>query len=290
MYISTESPLQTVRLTQLLSSHPVLSKFASDTPDPASAKPSLSRILSIQTPDLESQDHILRYQLPVAVKRHDVGLVAIDSITANFRAEFERGGAAAGRRGPASMARRSALLVETGALLRDLARREDVAVVVANQVADRFGPAASSASASASQPAGGRASQQQQRLPQLRASGAAAGEGVQEGEITLDHQQRFFTGWGDSPKPDAAALKTPSLGLVWTNLIAARVALVKRPTRVRQSTPDALEGRERGKGVQRFMKVAFAPWAADDMGRRGTEFVVEREGLRAVAGMKKGGG
>ncbi|KKY13060.1 putative dna repair protein rad57 [Diplodia seriata] len=138
LYISTEAPLATTRLTQLLDRHPRLATL------PAASKPSLSRILSIQTPDLESQDHILRYQLPVAIQRHNVGLVVLDSVAANYRAEFERttekeGGGGGGRRAAGeAMAQRTAQLVQLGALLRGVARAHGVAVVVANQVSDRF--------------------------------------------------------------------------------------------------------------------------------------------------------
>lgn len=109
--------------------------------------------------------------------------------------------------------------------------------------------------------------------------------------VTLDHQQRWFTGWGDEEhEHHAISPKTPSLGLVWANQIAARIALVKRVSSAAarpMSTLALLEGRAmRGRGevrTRRFMKVVFAPWAADDAGRAGTEFVVEREGVRAVA-------
>ncbi|KFZ10684.1 hypothetical protein V501_05079, partial [Pseudogymnoascus sp. VKM F-4519 (FW-2642)] len=126
IYITTESSLPTTRLAQLRAAHPIL------------ADTSLSRVLTIPARDLETQDHILRFQLPLAIRRHNIGLVVIDSIAANFRAEFEHsaGGGAHG----ANMARRTAELVGLGALLRGVARSEGVAVVVSNQVADRFAP------------------------------------------------------------------------------------------------------------------------------------------------------
>jgi DNA repair protein RAD57 len=69
----------------MLSTHSVLVS--------ANPIPSLDRVISIVTPDLESQDHILRFQLPVAIRRHNIGLVVLDSVAANYRAEFERPGA-----------------------------------------------------------------------------------------------------------------------------------------------------------------------------------------------------
>jgi DNA repair protein RAD57 len=86
IYISTESSLPTTRLAQMLRDNSQLQG------EEGVPKPSLDRIVGIMTPDLESQDHILRFQLPVAIQRFNVGLVVIDSITANFRAEFDREG------------------------------------------------------------------------------------------------------------------------------------------------------------------------------------------------------
>lgn len=79
----------------MLKNHPALTS--------TERKPSLDRVISIVTPDLESQDHILRFQLPVAIQRHNVGLVVLDSVAANYRAEFERPGAS---RDGANMAKR----------------------------------------------------------------------------------------------------------------------------------------------------------------------------------------
>ena len=79
----------------MLTTHPTLSS--------AYRKPTLDRIISVVTPDLESQDHILRYQVPVVIRRHKIGLVVLDSVAANYRAEFERPGA---NRNGAHMAKR----------------------------------------------------------------------------------------------------------------------------------------------------------------------------------------
>ncbi|KAH0610777.1 uncharacterized protein H6S33_011204 [Morchella sextelata] len=118
VYISTEAPLSTPRLSQLL---------ASDQYPGAS----LDGVYTITCCDLEAQEHVLRYQLPVLVERHNVGVVIIDSVAANFR-DGEAGGAAA-------RARRGGELVRMAEGLRGVAVRCGVAVVVANQVADWFG-------------------------------------------------------------------------------------------------------------------------------------------------------
>ncbi|KAF3070420.1 DNA repair protein rhp57 [Daldinia childiae] len=138
LYISTEAPLSTQRLSQMLANHPYLRTL------PPTERPTLDGIVGTMTPDLESQDHILSFQVPVEVSRRNVGLLILDSVAANYRAEFERG-SGSGAKGGANLAARSHELVRLGQQLHDLARRHDLAVVVANQVADRFaGPAKSS--------------------------------------------------------------------------------------------------------------------------------------------------
>ncbi|KAJ5023377.1 P-loop containing nucleoside triphosphate hydrolase protein [Bipolaris maydis] len=286
VYVSTEAVLSTTRLAQLLSAHPALVSL------PAAEKPSLSRILSIQTPDLESQEHILRYQLPVAIKKHDVGLVILDSVAANYRAEFDKqsGGNAA-----ASMARRGTQLAQLGALLREIARTEGIAIVVANQVADRFTKAPPAAYSSASSNAASRTtststgsqtndvvvvppqpSQQDQALV------------LSPDPLSLDHQQAWFTGWGDSPYEQLHVQKTPSLGLVWTNQIACRIALKKQPVFASRPLIHTVNGHDEWADEdrhiskwRRWFKLVFAPWAPPSPGR-GIEFEIQKSGIRHV--------
>ncbi|OJD29560.1 dna repair protein rad57 [Diplodia corticola] len=330
LYISTEAPLATTRLAQLLSQHPRLSNL------PAATKPSLSRILSIQTPDLESQDHILRYQLPVAIQRHNVGLVVLDSVAANYRAEFDRAGGEKNRtdggshgharRAGEAMAQRTQQLVQLGALLRSVARAHGVAVVVANQVSDRFSSSSSAPAPSSSSsnptttttsrnPSHASASSQQAATTTSRAPTPTTTPpprlalALSPDPLTLDHQQRWFTGWGDDVRASSSNsstsshnLKTPALGLVWANQIAARVALLKAPVYGRAAADwpgggggggsvDARTGTGAGAGAggggdvsrwRRWMKVVFAPWAGPSEGR-GVEYVIRGSGVVAVA-------
>ncbi|KAI2485062.1 DNA repair protein rhp57 [Pyrenophora tritici-repentis] len=295
VYISTEALLSTTRLSQLLSSHPALSTL------PPSQKPSLSRILSIQTPDLESQDHILRYQLPVAIRKHNIGLVIIDSVAANYRAEFEKQGPNNGGTA-ASMAKRGTQLVQLGALLRQLARTEGVAVVVANQVADRFAKAAPP-SASTSNTASRTTSTNSQPLSQSNENDSASQPTtpaltLSPDPLSLDHQQRWFTGWGDSQYEQLHVQKTPSLGLVWTNQLACRIALKKQPVFAGSTRPliHTVNGQDQwndgeddgGNHVskwRRWFKVVFAAWAPPSEGR-GVEFEIVRGGVRSLARKK----
>jgi DNA repair protein RAD57 len=283
--------LATNRLAQLLSSHPALASL------PADEKPSLSRILSIQTPDLESQEHILRYQLPVAIKKHGVGLVILDSVAANYRAEFEKQGA---RNGAASMAKRGTQLVQLGALLRELACTEGITVVVANQVADRFAKAPSAASSNTASRTTSTNSQGNVRTPSNNSQGndlehtAQPPSQLDDGlllsadPLSLDHQQRWFTGWGDSQYEQLHVQKTPSLGLVWTNQLSCRIALKKQPVFSSRPLIHTVNGQDQWNEEEthiskwrRWFKVVFAPWAPPSEGR-GVEFEIQKSGIKHV--------
>ncbi|CAD6580383.1 MAG: hypothetical protein ASARMPREDX12_004195 [Alectoria sarmentosa] len=268
LYVSTENALPTNRLVQLLKYHPVLSSH----PSP----PSLNSILTLNTPDLESQDHILTYQLPVALGRHNVGLVIVDSIAANYRAEHSSTNT------PSALAIRSAQLVRLGALLRSLSREYNCAMVIANQVADRFAPVSTTSRASAAASAGNIFSSS----PTSTATSSARAPSV----LSLDHQQRFFTGWGAQPSTPSHNLKTPSLGLVWANQITCRIALIKERdygsagTGEGQVAVEGIGGAEwNSRRWRRWMRVVFAPWVEGTGDReKGVEFEVWSGGVRAV--------
>jgi DNA repair protein RAD57 len=330
LYISTEAALSTRRLAQILANNPLLATL------PASDRPTLDNIISTATPDLESQDHILSFQVPVECQRRDIGLVVLDSVAANYRAEFERGNSSGQT---SNMAARSTDLVRLGMLLRELAQKHNLAVVVANQVADRFVGSKSPAFPVPRQfpgAASGQFSSTQQQLSSplasrsrviyplpppaeptssmpMPSSSALPRSSMAEQPppdqqpnnnillppllhppstashpaLLLDHQQRWFTGWGDDPF-DADPQKTPSLGLVWTTQIAARIALFKRP-RYGRSRYEA-DDEDGGQGVpvmrswRRWMKVVFAPHVgAGGMGLEGAvEFEVTMGGLKGV--------
>lgn len=221
---------------------------------------SLDRVMSIVTPDLESQDHIIKYQLPVAIKKYNIGLVVLDSVAANYRAEFERPGAS---RYGENMAKRSGELMKLGQLLRQLARVENIAIVVANQVADRFGRIDSPARAQSS-PLAYRSMAPPSSGPSSSMAAAVElglADSRSDDPISLDHQQRWFTGWGDISDFD---MKTPSLGLTWTSQIACRIVLVKQ----------RVGGEDTWK---RFMRVVFAPWC---LGMGMVEFEITGLGLK----------
>ncbi|TQN67954.1 DNA repair protein rhp57 [Colletotrichum shisoi] len=306
LYITTEAQLSTKRLSQMLSTNP---RFAEVPPED---RPSLDGISSTSTPDLESQEHILQFQVPVEVERRNIGLIVLDSVASNYRAEFERDGLS---NHGSNMGARSNELTRLGALLRELAQKYNLAVVVANQVADRFSSSslAPTATPRRAPPADGEGFTQESPLAS-RSKGARAfspsdveptssmAEHLRSSmpeppgldnfgppappALALDHQQRWFTGWGDDPFADYG-LKTPSLGLVWSTQIACRIALFKKPVYgVHRHVED--EADERGvpalKNWRRWMKVVFAPHAkATSQGLDGAvEFAVTMAGLKAV--------
>ncbi|KAH9845571.1 DNA repair protein rhp57 [Teratosphaeria destructans] len=273
LYVSTEAPLQTTRLTQILKAHPRLAGLESGD------KPSLSRIHSTHIHDLEAQEHIIRYQVPVVIERHDIGLLVIDSIAANYRPEFDRGKAR--KSAIESFAKRSKQVAELGALLRGIARTHNVAVVVANQVADRFLPVVEPLSQVPS------ISQQTQRSrpasppPSLAGKNSVIASQAQpntdltstptllstDDPLALDHQHNFFTGWGDDLS--LQNLKTPSLGLTWTSQLGARIALLRAPV----TAPDGSV-----RIWRRTFKVVFSAWGPESS----TAFEITEGGVRAV--------
>lgn len=274
IYISTEASLNTSRLEQILLTHPVYAACALE------ARPSFNKVHAIVVNDLETQEHIIQYQLPVAVQKFNVGLVVIDSIAANFRAEHET------HTGDA-LADRAVGLAKLGKALRKIAVEHNLAVVVTNQVSDRFDepprrayhdqPRSSSPRVLSSSPAPQPAAIPQSRSeprprPEPLASQAPAlsqpvtilrhallSLSEDEDPMALDKQQQFFTGWGS----DAQSLfdpKTPALGLTWTNQIDTRIVLKMEATS--QTTDDYGGGHLwRDWKKRRFMQVVFAPWA-----------------------------
>jgi len=195
----------------------------------------------------------LSYQLPVVVETHNVGLIILDSVAANFRAEYDGGPRSKlkskmnqKKTGPALLAERGKQLVKMAQILRNLARLNNIAVVVANQVSDRF------------------------------EGSSRRSNSISDGEImTLDHQSRWFTGWGDEEHQSyGVENKVPALGLVWTNCIGARIALHKNPR-----SSNVSDHSKSGSSWERVMKVVFAPWVE---GGTVCHYVIEPDGVKGV--------
>ncbi|KAI5290211.1 hypothetical protein KEM54_002177 [Ascosphaera aggregata] len=126
IYLSTESELPTERLVQLLNANPIYSAIEDERD-----RPSLDNIYSVTAVDLETQNHILEFQVPITVERCNIGLVVVDSIAANYRDELSS-------QDSTTLAERAWQLKHLGHLLQTLAAREDIAVVVSNQVYDHW--------------------------------------------------------------------------------------------------------------------------------------------------------
>jgi len=156
------------------------------------------RIYYYNCSDLETQEHIVTYQLPVVLARNKVGLVILDSVTSNYRAEFDRASSSQIKHSqPAQMAQRSKDLRKLAGTLKDLAVEFNVAVVAVNQVTDNF----------------------------RRPSSQGAMSSQEEELLSLDYQAKWFDGIVDENGVETT--KKPALGLVWANLITSRIMLVK---------------------------------------------------------------
>ena len=249
---------------------------------PDADRPSLSRVLAIPVQDLESQDHILAFQLPNAIRKYGVGLVVLDSVAANYRAEH-------GSAVPRDLANRATQLAKLGKFLRDLAKDEDIAVVVANQVSDRFEELNPTVGhdryrSSSPLPSSSPATTCTQGAPP--SSTGQLDVSAREPVLSLDFQQRFFTGWGDERcGTSSEGLKTPALGLGWTNQIACRIALKMEAWKAIASSYDGTMANYQGGNIwkdrkkRRFLRLVFAPWTPATMNP--IEYEIRLEGIVA---------
>ena len=265
MYISTEVPLNTKRLFQILSCNPIYLDL------PASRRPSLDAVFCIPVNDIEVQEHIVEFQLPLAVKKHNIGLIVIDSVAANYRAEYTTQSS--------DLSDRAWDLGKLGKILRRVAQEDNVAIVVTNQVSDRLDKTTSrmsrdllrfSSSACSSSPAPQTPSQSTQQEAMIATSQRDPG-------MSLDHQQRFFTGWnGQSSDNMTEDTKTPALGLAWANQFSARVVLKMEIWPAIYPGGHIWHDRQK----QRSLSVVFAPWAPSN--RQAVEYEIRAEGVVSV--------
>jgi DNA repair protein RAD57 len=249
IYLSTEDDLNTARLAQMLETHPAYTQIA------ASELPSFDRILSMTLTDLEKQQQIVEYQLPNAIDKYNAGLIVIDSVAANFRADRETNTTG-------GLVDRAADLNKLGSVLHRLAIQKNIVVVVTNQVSDRFAESIFPATQEAI-----RSSPSSSATP----SQHALQRSQRETKLSLDYQQRFFTGWGEKPDNTDQDLKTPALGLTWANQVDARIVL----------KIESSGSRAQGKASKRrrFLNVVFAPWCSPSA--RALEYSIEAQGLKA---------
>ncbi|KAF3229150.1 hypothetical protein TWF192_002350 [Orbilia oligospora] len=110
--------------------------------------------------------------------------------------------------------------------------------------------------------------------------------------MTYDYQAKWFNGWGEEIDDIAAVeeggdevliqalgkLKTPMLGMTWTNLLDGRVALVKGSARREDGGLVGEDGEGEGR-TRRWVKVVFAPWAESGVL---LEYEIWEGGVRSV--------
>ncbi|KAK6502995.1 hypothetical protein TWF481_008031 [Arthrobotrys musiformis] len=293
IYICTESQISTKRMVSMLD------RLVSDRV-PGFETLSMGRIHTAMCQYLETLEHIVKYQLPSAIEKFGAGLIVIDSIAANFRvddAEDDNNNRPKGR--SAKLARRAGDIVRLGLCLKEMAVKYNVAIVVANQVSDTFEPAWKRhvevpSSAIVASVESTPATQRSVEIP-------LAGYSLPTDELmmTYDYQAKWFNGWGEEVDINTVhpggeedevliqalkKLKTPMLGMTWTNLLDARVALVKGVAR-REAEWEGEE--EDGEGrTRRWVKVVFAPWVQSGVL---LEYEIWEGGVRSVRPVSNSG-
>lgn len=278
IYISTESGVETRRINDVIRGIRSSTDYAELAPE---TLPTTDAIHCFQCWSRDELQHVLRYQLPVAVERFNAGLVIIDSIAAPFR----------GVKGK----ERTAALVSMGRQLRQLAKRYNCAVVIANQVLDRW-------------PVVLRMDYEWDPMyynNQVRWFSGWTDEGIVRANITGDHKRRVPGSSQDLPSssppppkrlhyepssspglpPSTApsqspatpyseysslrsrslrgSAKTPALGMLWSTMLEQRIVLKRSPG---------------GDYINRTFEVVFSPWVPP----ASVEFVISSSGLRSL--------
>lgn len=127
VYITTESRLETKRLTQIIDVFKDL--LQENGIENSKFFPSLNNVLtpSLVISDLEYQDHMIFIQLPQMLKCSNgkIKLVVIDSITHHIRAELT------------NYYEREAYINKIGNFLQHLIKTYNITIIVANQVTDK---------------------------------------------------------------------------------------------------------------------------------------------------------
>ncbi|KTW30535.1 uncharacterized protein T551_01818 [Pneumocystis jirovecii RU7] len=193
IYISTETGLSTKRLFEMAQG--LTNRLKQEYPDVDLCLDGVGdRVYCATCVDLEEQDHIIHFQLPVALERYNAGLVVLDNITTHYRAEYDISKVYSqtkttnntAKSGLVDLVNRSRDLVRLGAHLRSLASKHHCAIIVINQVSDKITYST-------------------------------------ETLLDLNYQGAWFQGWSHGEYP----CKVPSLGFVWSNNIHSRILLLR---------------------------------------------------------------
>lgn len=126
LYIPTESPLATIRLNQIIDNFSELLKM-NGISDNEKFYPKLDNVLTTSNPmsNLEEQDHILKYQVPVMLTRDpSIKLLIIDSLTHHVRAQL-------------TWFEQISYVKFICTYLKKLAKKFNITIIIANQVTDK---------------------------------------------------------------------------------------------------------------------------------------------------------
>lgn len=127
LYVPTESPLPTQRLKQIVENFSNLLQTNGIPVERHDSFPKLDNVLTTSNviTNLEEQDHILKYQLPVMLERDpSIKLLIIDSLTHHIRAQL-------------SWFKQIEYVRSTCTYLKKLAKKFDITIIIANQVTDK---------------------------------------------------------------------------------------------------------------------------------------------------------
>lgn len=127
LYIPTESSLPTQRLTQIVENYTELLQTNGIPTERKDCFPKLDNVLTTSNvmSNIEEQDHILRYQLPVMLARdQSIKLLIIDSLTHHLRAQLPWN-------------EQYKYISSLCTYLKKLAKRFNITIIIANQVSDK---------------------------------------------------------------------------------------------------------------------------------------------------------
>ncbi|TPX34777.1 hypothetical protein SeLEV6574_g08256 [Synchytrium endobioticum] len=178
--------------------------------------------------DLETQDHILIYHLSQIVETFQAGLVVIDSIASNFRADESAGKDALVR---------AKSLYEVGASLKKLAKEKGIVVLCLNQVTSVV---------------------DSKNQSTLSGYSKTQDDGVAEGwQFTPGGKREYMLPFAAAhPEPGHSGNIMPALGFTWSNIVNMRIQLSR-------GTDDFIiiddNDNAPAESLVRTLKVHFAP-------------------------------
>ncbi|KAG5458067.1 MAG: P-loop containing nucleoside triphosphate hydrolase protein [Olpidium bornovanus] len=194
-----------------------------------------SKVFIAHLADLETQEHIIQYQLPVLLSNNNVKLIILDSAAANFRSMQEHGDGgesfSRGRRYYVDRARDICLLAQR---LNVLGARHGAVVVCVNEV-----------------------------TAVVEAGDADADAGAYRADDDASARKRRRP--PDAGFGDETALK-PALGMAWSSMVTTRLQLLRRE---RFGIPH-LEGSECFDGQTAADRLAESEWASSSATARST--------------------